>query len=198
MADVVLPPDSREPPLLLVISASASPTSRSEGLAEHVADRCAEGVFRIRHLKLRTLPADALLSADTSNPEIAAAASLVERAQAIIMATPTYKGAFSGILKVFLDLLPQYALRGKMILPLATGGSIGHMMMLDYALRPVLQTMWPQYIAQGCFVLDRHIQNEKTGEIAISGETVPLLDEVVDVFRAAIASPSPRRRTLWL
>jgi FMN reductase len=183
-------------PLLLVVSASASPTSRSEKLADHVAQRCAKGVFRIRHLKLRTLPAGALLSADTSNSEIAAAVALIDQARGLIVATPTYKGAFSGILKVFLDLLPQYALRGKMVFPLATGGSVAHVMMLDYALRPVLQTMWPRYIAQGCFVLDRHIECREAGDVTVSGETLPMLDEVVDAFRAAVASAPSEQRTL--
>lgn len=42
------------------------------------------------------------------------------------------------MLKVFLDLLPQFALQGKLVLPMATGGSPNHMLALDYALRPVL------------------------------------------------------------
>ena len=56
----------------------------------------------------------------------------------VIVATPIYKAAYSGLLKVFLDLLPAEALRGKTVLPLASGGSVAHLLALDYALKPVL------------------------------------------------------------
>ena len=62
-----------------------------------------------------------------------------------MVATPVYKAAYSGLLKVLLDLLPQTALKEKTVLPLATGGSPHHMLALDYALRPVLQSADKRY-----------------------------------------------------
>ncbi len=56
----------------------------------------------------------------------------------MVIGTPVYKAAYSGLLKSLLDLLPQYALAGKTVLPLATGGSTAHVLAIDYALRPVL------------------------------------------------------------
>jgi FMN reductase len=50
------------------------------------------------------------------------------------------------VLKVFLDLLPQDGLAGKLVLPVATGGSQSHMLALDYALRPVLAALAPRHI----------------------------------------------------
>src|SRR5918912_82296 len=47
------------------------------------------------------------------------------------------KAAYTGLLKAFLDLLPQYALGGKTVLPLVTGGTPAHVLTVDYALRPV-------------------------------------------------------------
>jgi pyruvate-ferredoxin/flavodoxin oxidoreductase len=41
----------------------------------------------------------------------------------------------------FLDLLPQLGLTGKAVLPLAVGGSIAHVLAIDYGLRPVLCSM---------------------------------------------------------
>ncbi|WP_372430482.1 NAD(P)H-dependent oxidoreductase [Janibacter melonis] len=50
------------------------------------------------------------------------------------------------MLKTFLDLLPQDALRGKVVLPVATGGSPAHVLSVDYALRPVLASLAPSAI----------------------------------------------------
>lgn len=40
----------------------------------------------------------------------------------VILATPVYKAAYSGLLKTFLDLLPQGGLRDKVVLPIARNG----------------------------------------------------------------------------
>lgn len=71
-----------------------------------------------------------------------------------MVATLVYKAAYSGLLNVFLDLLPQTALKHKTVLPLATGGSLHHMLALDYALGPVLQSLSAQHILPGVYATD--------------------------------------------
>ncbi|NEE56082.1 FMN reductase (NADPH), partial [Streptomyces sp. SID8455] len=95
------------------------------------------------------------------------ATELFARADGIVIGTPVYKAAYSGLLKTLLDLLPQYALTGKTVLPLATGGSTAHVLALDYALRPVLSSMGAAHIVQGWFVLDRHITTGEDGSVVL-------------------------------
>lgn len=83
----------------------------------------------------------ALVLADVAHPSIAQRLAKVARAQAIVVATPIYKAAYSGVLKLFLDLLPQTAFKGKTVLPMATGGSPNHAGVPDYAPQPVLQSL---------------------------------------------------------
>lgn len=124
-------------PSVLLIAGSPSEQSRSSALLDSVSDRLARrSGFVVERLNIRELPAQALLLAEWGHPAIAAAIAQVERARAIVVATPVYKAAYSGLLKVLLDLLPQTALKEKTVLPLATGGSPNHMLALDYALRP--------------------------------------------------------------
>jgi FMN reductase len=52
-----------------------------------------------------------------------------------------YKAAYSGLLKTLLDLLPQCALAGKVVLPVVTCGSPAHVLAIDYALRPLYQVV---------------------------------------------------------
>ncbi|MGA5194026.1 NAD(P)H-dependent oxidoreductase [Streptomyces exfoliatus] len=72
-----------------------------------------------------------------------------------------YKAAYSGLLKTFLDLLPQHAFAGKPVLPLATGGSPAHVLAPEYALRPILTAFGAQ-VCQGRFVLDRPSRPPRT------------------------------------
>ncbi|MFD7643353.1 NADPH-dependent FMN reductase [Kitasatospora sp. NPDC059795] len=172
--------------VILSVSGSPSATSRTTRLLRHVDRRLVQQGHRVAALDVRTLPAEALLTADTADPAIARAVELFERADGVVIGTPVYKAAYSGLLKALLDLLPQYALRGKTVLPLATGGSTAHVLAVDYALRPVLNSMGAAHITQGWFVLDRHIGVREDGGTELERETEVLLTPVVDAFSAAL------------
>ncbi|MBB1253314.1 NADPH-dependent FMN reductase [Streptomyces alkaliterrae] len=172
---------------VLVISGSPSPTSKTEFVGEHVARRLAEHAWHTGHLRVRELPARALLDADVTDPDISRAVDLVAQAEGIVLATPTYKASFSGLLKVFLDLLPQYGFTHKVVLPLATGGSGAHVLVLDYALRPVAHSLGARHVVQGHFLLDRDLTAEG-GRVRLRPESTESLDEVVEQFRRALAA----------
>ncbi|MET8703570.1 NADPH-dependent FMN reductase [Kitasatospora sp. NPDC058032] len=171
---------------VLSVSGSPSPTSRTTRLLRLVDARLEERGHRVVPFEVRSLPAHALLSADLSHPELAAALELFAAADGVVIGTPVYKAAYSGLLKALLDVLPQYALRDKAVLPLATGGSTAHVLAVDYALRPVLSSMGADHITQGWFVLDRHITVREDGATVIERETDVLLRPVVDGFAAAL------------
>ena len=124
----------------LLIAASPSARSRSAALLDGAAGALEQAGVAVRRLVLTELPAEALLRARTAEPLLREALDQVARAGAVVLATPIYKAAYSGLLKTFLDLLPQDGLHGKWIWPLATGGSPAHTLALDHSLRPVLDT----------------------------------------------------------
>src|SRR5436190_23782226 len=109
---------------IVATSGSPSTSSRSAALAEHVAHNLRTRGFELASINVRELPASELLAGRASDPAIAAAVALIERADALVVATPIYKASYTGVLKAFLDLLPQFAFAGKVVLPLATGGTI--------------------------------------------------------------------------
>jgi hypothetical protein len=80
---------------------------------------------------------------------------------------------------------PRLGLRGKTVLPLLTGGTLAHVLALDYALRPVLQSLVPRLVVSGLFVLDKLIEL-RDGEVTLAAELVPRLDEVVQTFGRAL------------
>jgi FMN reductase len=143
---------------VLLIAGSPSAPSRSTALLEAVGERLAKRHARIERLSIRDLPAQALLLAEWNHPAIERAIAQVAAARVIVVATPVYKAAYSGVLKVFLDLLAQNALKGKTVLPLATGGSPHHMLALDYALRPVLQSLSARHILPGVYASDSRLK----------------------------------------
>ena len=178
--------------VIATISGSPQFPSKTEAVLSHVVRRLEAAGHEIRPVVLRELPAGPLLAADISDPAVAAAVDVVAGADAVVVASPIYKAAYSGLLKVFLDLLPQYALRGKDILPLVTGGSPAHVLAVDYALRPVLASMGPAHIGPGWFVSSGHVSVYPDGGTHIDAVAANPLHEVVDSFLQMIGG-GPRR-----
>ncbi|MEV5491942.1 NADPH-dependent FMN reductase [Streptomyces bobili] len=171
---------------ILSVSGSPSATSRTGRLLRHLDQRLIAQGHEVVPLDVRTVPAEALLGADFRHPAIVEATELFARADGIVVGTPVYKASYSGVLKALLDLLPQYALTGKTVLPLATGGSVAHVLAIDYALRPVLNSMGAAHIVQGWFTLDRDITAHEDGSLTIAPDAAEALGQVVDQFSTAL------------
>jgi FMN reductase len=177
---------------VLLIAGSPSERSRSAALLDSVSQRLTARGALVERLHIRDLSPQALLLADPTHRSIAAAAAQVARARALIVATPVYKAAYSGVLKVFLDLLAQTALKNKAVLPLATGGSPNHMLALDYALRPVLQSLAARHILPGVYATDSQIVLTPEGTYQIAPDISLRLDEAVAALLAdGMRMPAP-------
>ncbi|MGM9425235.1 NADPH-dependent FMN reductase [Hydrogenophaga sp. MI9] len=171
---------------VLLIAGSPTEHSRSAALLDGVEERVHGLVedrrLHVDRLRIRDLSPQALLLADWGHPSVVRAIEQVANARALVIATPVYKAAYSGVLKVFLDLLPQSALKGKAVLPIATGGSPHHMLALDYALRPVLQSLGARHILPGVYASDSQIPKDENGDYLIEGEIAQRLDDATHIL----------------
>ncbi len=101
------------------------------------------------------------------------------------MATPVYKASFAGALKTLLDLLPERALEKKVVLPLATGGSVAHLLAVDYALKPVLNALKAQEILHGVYADDSQVLDYQHKPV-FSANLQHRLDDALDTFWQAL------------
>ncbi len=167
---------------VLLIAGSPSERSRTAALLEAAGARLENRGVPFNRLKVRNLSPQPLLMADFGHPSVIEAQRRVAEASVLVIATPVYKAAYSGILKVFLDVLPQTALKGKTVLPLATGGSPHHMLALDYALRPVLQSLGAKAILPGIYATDGQVTLLPEGGYQIEADIQKRVDEAVDTL----------------
>jgi FMN reductase len=171
---------------LVALSGSPSAPSKTTTLVNLVADRLTASGHQVTVVQVRDLPPRPLLHAERSHPEISAVVDQIAAADALVIASPVYKASYTGLLKTLLDLLPQFALAEKSVLPLLTGGSPAHVLALDYALRPVLVSLGAAHVSQGWFVLDKLID---PGGQALAPEAADALWQVVDRFTASLRLP---------
>ena len=180
---------------MLVVTLGGSPSQRSRSgvLLDHAKRWLNQQGVEVVSYQVRDFPAEDLLHARFDSPKIIDLLQQIENADGLVIATPVYKASFSGALKTVLDLLPERALSHKVVLPIATGGSIAHMLAVDYALKPVLSALKAQEMLHGIFAEDSQIA---FGEGSAQAQLVPVLEqrmnESLEQFYSALARrPKP-------
>ncbi|MBU4627160.1 NADPH-dependent FMN reductase [Pseudomonas shahriarae] len=180
---------------MLVVTLGGSPSQRSRSgvLLDHSRRWLQQQGVEVVSYQVRDFPAEDLLYARFDSPKVLDLLAQVANADGLVIATPVYKASFSGALKTVLDLLPERALAHKVVLPMATGGSIAHMLVVDYALKPVLSALKAQELLHGIFAEDSQIAY---GEGSAQAQLVPILEqrlsEALEQFYSAMARrPQP-------
>src|SRR4051794_11054829 len=79
-----------------------------------------------------------LLAPWSLSPAAASAVAAVRAADVLVLATPTYKASFTGLLKLLLDTLPAGSLSTTVVIPLTVSAGPAHKYLADWQLRPVL------------------------------------------------------------
>ncbi|MDF0604850.1 NADPH-dependent FMN reductase [Neisseriaceae bacterium TC5R-5] len=167
---------------ILAICGSPSRHSRTTQLADYVATLLEQNHIETSKVSVYDFPPQALLYGDFSAPTVKAFLQQVQQASGIMIVTPVYKAAYAGALKVLLDLIPAGGLEGKPVLPLVSGGSLSHLLALDYALKPVLTALKASVIHQGVFAVDSQVSRVQDGPIQLEGGLRKRLHEAAADF----------------
>lgn len=136
-------------PRVAVVVGNPKPGSRTLAAAVHVA-RELTGAEPDLVVDLADL-GPALL--DWTDPGVSALVEQVGAADLVVVASPTYKAAYTGLLKLFLDRFPTDGLRGVAV-PLMLGAGPGHALAPELTLRPVLTEIGGLVPAKGLYVVD--------------------------------------------
>lgn len=145
---------------LTAVGISGSPAARSKSrtLLEHALAELRERGVSTTLIDLSALPADALLGRRRA-PEVDEALASVSQAAIVVASTPVYRATYSGLLKVFFDLMPVNGLVGKTAIPIATGGSPAHQLVIDHGLRPLFASVGAVITPTGIYGTDSAFEN---------------------------------------
>jgi|SRR5690625_26511 len=152
---------------IIIISGSPSNTSKTKKVLDYLGEIMEKEGFSIKHISVRDVSKDVLFEGAYDSLEIQNIATLIQDAKGVIIGSPVYKGAYSGVLKTLIDVLPQDVLEHKPVLPIMTGGSSSHLLALEYTLKPVLATLKAHNL-KGLFFKDSQIDKQRE---------IPIIDE---------------------
>jgi FMN reductase len=127
---------------VVVISAGLSVPSSTRILAESLGKATRDGLGEPATydvIELRDLAHQITDNTLTGFPTgaLADAVRRVAQADAIIAVSPVYTGSYSGLFKMFFDVLDEGTLEGKPVLIAATAGTARHSLVLEFAMRPL-------------------------------------------------------------
>lgn len=153
-----------------VVVGNPKPASRTLQAAVHVAERLSG---RVPDLTVDLAEYGAGLL-DWSDPGTSDAVSGVAALDLLVVASPTYKASYTGLLKLFLDRFRSDALAGVVTVPLMLGAGPGHAMAPEVFLKPVLAELGAVLPTRALYLLDSSYDDPAAYEPWLAAARGPL------------------------
>jgi len=141
---------------IVVVSGNPRPGSRTSILATAVGAAIASrsGAADPAVVEVGLLGTGLLAPGDTATAE---AVQQLKDADLLVVATPTYKGSYTGVLKVLLDQLPANALAGKQAVTVVTAGIAPQAAAAEALLRQLLVELGAEVVEPGLPVVEAQL-----------------------------------------
>lgn len=171
---------------IAVVTGNPKPASRTHGVALAVADALSAALPRPGTAPspgarpVVDLGEHAAGLFDPSDAELSRLTAEVAAADIAVFASPTYKAAYTGMLKAFLDRYGNNGLAGTIAVPVMTGGWAGHSLAVEVHLRPVLVELGATVPARGLYVTEPELGELDAAVGRWAATAIPLI-------RAALA-----------
>jgi len=166
---------------VLALNGSPSASSKTRALAQLALDAAGGG----RLVDLSVLDAEALLGR-RDDPEIADVLVAVAGADLLVVATPIYRATYTALTKTVFDLLDQDALRGTVVVPIATGAGSSHRLAVDHGLRPLVASLAGWTTPTGVYATRDDFTDDGRPGPAIAALVRQAVDEALAVVRARV------------
>lgn len=138
---------------VVVVTAGLSEPSSTRLLADLLAEAVESVQVVTEVIELRPLAhaiTDATLTGFATG-ELAEAQRSVARADGLVVVTPVFSASYSGLFKMFFDVLEQGSLEDTPVLVAATAGTARHSLVLEHALRPLFSYLRASVVPTAVF-----------------------------------------------
>ncbi len=182
---------------LVVVSAGLSQPSTTRLLADrlaaavdrHLRDAGMEPHLRVIELRDHAQDLTNNLLTGFPSPGLQTAIDAVLAADGLIAVTPIFSASYSGLFKVFFDVLDRDGLAGRPALIAATGGSPRHSLAIEHALRPLFAYLNAAVVATGVYAA---AEDWGGGGLAEDGSLVERIDRAARELATAMVARRSR------
>lgn len=188
---------------LVAVSGSPRSPSRTNVLVSAIANAIAGRLaVDVRELALGEVAGDVLpaLTADALSAAGRKVIATIESADILVVGTPAYRGSFTGLLKSVFDLVHHEALRGRVAVLAATGGSALHGLLIEHQLRPLMSFFGVHTAPSAVYAVDSDFTNYRLSNPAIAQRIEQVAEEAARLTRVTglARGPSPHDSSRFL
>ena len=187
-------PSSRS---LVVVSAGLGQPSSTRLLADrltaaaerHLGDAGVEPQVRVVELREHAQDLTNHLLTGFPSPKLQETIDAVLGADGLIAVSPIFSASYSGLFKLFFDVIERDGLAGMPTLIAATGGTARHSLALEHALRPLFAYLNAATVATSVFAA---AEDWGTAGVAAEGSLVERIDRAARELATAVAAHASR------
>ncbi|HEX5995377.1 MAG TPA: FMN reductase [Jiangellales bacterium] len=106
-------------------------------------------------------------------------------ADCLIAVTPIFTASYSGLFKMFFDVLEDGSLAGKPVLLGATGGTERHSLAIDHAMRPLFAYLRALVVPTGVYAASSDWGTTEQGQQALAERVERAASELADLVLSA-------------
>lgn len=184
---------------LVVVSAGLGQPSSTRLLADrlavaaerHLRDNGIEPRIEVVELREHAQDLTNHLLTGFPSPKLQGAIDRVLGADGLIAVSPIFSASFSGLFKLFFDVVDRDGLAGMPTLIGATGGTARHSLALEHALRPLFAYLNAATVATGVYAA---ADDWGSAGIPADGSLVDRIDRAGRELASAVAGRPPRTR----
>jgi FMN reductase len=181
---------------VVVVSAGLSQPSSTRLLADrlsaavdhHLRDGGIEPAVRVVELRDHAQDLANHLLTGFPSPRLQETLDTVLAADGLIAVTPIFSASYSGLFKLFFDLVERDGFAGKPVLIAATGGTARHSLAVEHALRPLFAYLNAAVVATGVYAAT---EDWGRGGDAADASLVERIDRAATELAGAIAVHGP-------
>lgn len=116
-------------------------------------------------------------------PEVESILRDIETADLLLVASPIYRGSYTGLFKHLFDFVHQDSLVDVPVLLAATGGSDRHALAIDHQLRPLFSFFQAHTLPIGVYATDKEFANYGVNSDALRARIALAVERAVPVLR---------------
>jgi FMN reductase len=142
---------------IAVVVGNPKARSRTLGVALAVADVLAQAMAGPTERLVVDLAEEGALLFDQSSQRLSDLGAEVAASRVIVVASPTFKATYTGLLKAFFDRYGYRPLAGCVAVPVMTGAGSGHALAVEVHLRPLLVELGASVPTRGLYVTEAEL-----------------------------------------
>lgn len=182
---------------VVAVTGNTQRPSRTATLVEHLLAELAEVRSITTHLiELGPLLPALATAVDRRQLPDAIEADLrqIETADLLVVASPVYRGSYTGLFKHLFDLVHHEALIGVPVLLAATGGSDRHSLVIDHQLRPLFSFFQALTLPIGVYGAQQEFDGYALASTALQARIALAVAQAAPLLQPRAATPLPAGR----